>query len=207
MRYLLLLMLLLLAGCSGTAPPPDLPRVLVLGDSVSMHYHPFLEDALRGEAVVVRPEDNCTSTRRALVRLEGWLADAGEVKVVQVNFGLHDLKRLPQSGGECWVPLPDYRANLRWIVETVQATGATVRWCNTTPIPPDATGPERHTEDVARYNAAASEVMAEVGVPVTNLYSFALGVEHLRRERNVHWTPAGSAALAGCVADGLREEL
>ena len=37
----------------------DLPRVLLLGDSIRMSYQPHVAELLAGRAVVVGPADNC----------------------------------------------------------------------------------------------------------------------------------------------------
>ena len=52
----------LLENSSSTAAE-DLPKVLVLGDSISMGYTPFLKRQLMGVADVRRPGCNCGATQ------------------------------------------------------------------------------------------------------------------------------------------------
>lgn len=82
------------------------PRVLILGDSISIGYTPHLRTLLEAEAVVVRPTDsrgrpeNCAGTAHALRHLDRWLAlGGGRFDVIHFNFGLHDMKRLDPATG------------------------------------------------------------------------------------------------------------
>ena len=66
-----------------------LPRVLLIGDSVSIGYTLPTRELLIGKANVHRPPTNCSSTGNGLKYLKSWL---GEKKwdVIHFNFGLHD---------------------------------------------------------------------------------------------------------------------
>ena len=100
--------LLLALALSGCASAPEAPtpleepfRVLLLGDSISMGYTPFVQEQMAGRALVVRPmgingrPENCEGTNKAVEELERWLAiDGGNFDVIHFNFGLHDLKRV-----------------------------------------------------------------------------------------------------------------
>ena len=70
-----------------------LPRVLLIGDSISIGYTVPARDALRGEANVHRPLTNCGPTTRGLESLSQWLGDT-DWDVIHFNWGLHDLKYL-----------------------------------------------------------------------------------------------------------------
>ena len=86
------------------------------------------------------------------------------------------------------------------------APGATVIWCETTPVPEGAAG--RVVGDSKRYNEAAAEVMKEVGdIQTDPLYDFAIKHAELQRPANVHYTPEGSAKLAEQVASVIRQSL
>ena len=78
------------------APVEDvagLPRVLLIGDSISIGYTVPAREALRGKANVHRPLTNCGPTTRGLENLSQWLGDA-DWDVIHFNWGLHDLKYL-----------------------------------------------------------------------------------------------------------------
>ena len=149
------------------APPkvdPSLPNVLLIGDSISIGYMLDARRALEGKANVFRPGTNCGPTTRGLEQLDSWLGDR-KWDVVHFNFGLHDLKFMGPNGtnladpklptNKRQVPLDEYVANLETIAKKLKATGATVIWRETTPVPEGASG--RLPEDGPRYNEAAAK--------------------------------------------------
>lgn len=198
-----------------------LPRVLLLGDSISMAYTPHVRALLRGTAEVFRPmrsataAENCEGTDRGLARLEAWLAaDGGEWDVIHFNFGLHDLKHVqPETGANSddpthpsQTPLDEYEAQLGRIVDRLRATGAELVFATTTPVPAGRLRPFRRQEDVVRYNEVATALMRAQDVAIDDLYAFVLPrQDQLQQANNVHFTDAGSRALAAEVAARVRE--
>src|SRR5687768_8371749 len=69
---------------------PGLPRVLLIGDSISMGYTIPVRDLLKGQANVLRPMTNCGPTIRGIESLDSWLGNK-KWDVIHFNFGLHDL--------------------------------------------------------------------------------------------------------------------
>ena len=183
---------------------PGLPRVLLIGDSISMGYTPAVRDLLKGKANVLHPPENCSSTVVGLKRLDAWL---GEKKwdVIHFNFGLHDLKYIVDEkgtmgtveNGKQWVPLEEYEKNLRQIVERLKKTGAKLIWCSTTSVPEGAAG--RVPGDEVKYNQAAAKVMAESGVETDDLYAVAAKAKDIQQPKNVHFTGEGYKQLAAVV--------
>jgi hypothetical protein len=204
------------------ADDPNLPRVLLLGDSIRQGYFPYVQSALAGEADVYAPGDNCRSTFNALtgdpIRIVSWLG--GESwDVIHFNFGLHDME-YPDG---CTFPPDDpslyehyvllgedsgeYQYNLRQLIDTMKAhsPGVTLIWATTTAVPP---GGNRNPADPPVYNAAAATVMADYGIPTDDL--FTLSVE-LRKDPamympgwDVHYTALGYENLGNQVADSIR---
>lgn len=93
---------------------PGLPRVLILGDSISIGYTLQVRELLKGKANVHRPATNCFSTREGAQQLDQWLGK-DKWDVIHFNFGLHDLKYVDDKGkvvnadkGHINVPLPEY---------------------------------------------------------------------------------------------------
>ncbi|GAB4148515.1 MAG: SGNH/GDSL hydrolase family protein [Planctomycetaceae bacterium] len=182
---------------------PKLPRVLLIGDSISIGYTLETRKQLQGIANVHRIPTNGGPTIRGLQQIEKWLGD-GKWDVIHFNWGLHDLKYI---GDKRQVPLDQYEVNLRKLVKRLKATKATLIWCNTTPVP-KGVSPRRSNDDVLAYNAVAEKIMKENGVAINNLYEFANArLEKIQRPRNVHFTPAGSKVLAGQVAKAIRSAL
>lgn len=184
---------------------PKLPRVLLVGDSISIGYTLPVRKLLAGEANVHRIPANGGPTTRGLEELTGWLG-TGHWDVIHFNWGLHDLK--VSESGEHVVPIAQYEANLAALVEKLQATGATLIWASTTPIPDGKLAPKRQPGDEVAFNAAARRVMDSHGVAIDDLYAFAQPqLKKLQRSSNVHFTRPGSAVLARPVAEAIRAAL
>ncbi|MBL9092011.1 MAG: sulfatase-like hydrolase/transferase [Planctomycetaceae bacterium] len=184
---------------------PGLPRVLLIGDSISMGYTLEVRDLLKGKANVHRIPTNGGPTIRGLESLKDWLG-AGKWDVIHFNWGLHDLKFMPEGGRQ--VELADYEKNLRELVKQLKATGATLIWCSTTPVPEGGLEPPRKNADVEAYNAAAKKIMNEEGVAIDDLYAFALPkLKEIQIPVNVHFHEKGSAVLAEKVAAEIEKQL
>src|SRR4051812_8183558 len=54
---------------------PALPRVLLIGDSISIGYTIPVRELLKGKANIHRPAANCGPTKRGLAQLDKWLGD------------------------------------------------------------------------------------------------------------------------------------
>ena len=187
---------------------PELPRVLLIGDSISIGYTLPVRELLRDRANVHRPPTNCASTKHGLEGIDEWLGK-GKWDVIHFNWGLHDLKYMGPNGKNLadpkdptsapQVPLEKYTENLAMLVKRLQKTGAKLIWRNTTPVPEGAKG--RVVGDSAKYNAAAAKIMSVHGIPTDDLYSFSeKRWDTIGRKANVHFTQAGSEALAHQVA-------
>ncbi len=194
----------------------SLPRVLLLGDSISIGYTVSVRELLKGKANVHRAMENCGPTTRGLERLERWLGDK-KWNLIHFNFGLHDLKYINEKGGlvdpskgRKQVPPAAYAKNLREIVARLKKTGATLIWRTTTPVPEGSNG--RIPGDAVKYNAIALEIMKESSggheIFIDDLYRFSHPrLAEIQRKANVHFTPEGSKRLAGQVARAIEENL
>ena len=182
---------------------PALPRVLLIGDSISIGYTLPTRAALAKKANVHRPATNCGPTSRGLEQIDKWLGK-GKWDVIHFNWGLHDLKFIE---GKRQVPLDQYEKNIKRLVAKLKKTGAKLVWCSTTPVPKGCT-PPRTNEDVVAYNAAAKKIMDREGIGIDDLYAFALlKLKKIQRPQNVHFTPEGSKVLARQVAASILKAL
>lgn len=185
---------------------PGLPRVLLIGDSISMQYTFPVRKLLESKANVHRPARNCRSTRQTLEELDDYLGE-GRWGVIHFNWGIHDLTHLNQEGkvapppdGKHQVPLEEYKRNVRTLVERLKQTGARLIWASTTPIGSrtESKGYRRDV-DVVAYNAAAAEVMQAEGVIVNDLYALVKPRAEKLLGDGVHFTADGTTVLAGAV--------
>ena len=184
---------------------PALPRVLLIGDSISIAYTLPTRKLLQGAANLHRIPVNGGPTILGLERIESWLGDK-KWDVIHFNWGLHDLKIM--DDGNHQVPLKQYGENLRKLVKILKTSKAKLIWANTTPVPEGKVSPPRHPEDVGRYNAAAKKIMEQNKIAVNDLYAYALPrLKEIQRPVNVHFTEKGSMQLAKQVADAIRPAL
>lgn len=188
------------------ADVPGLPRVLLIGDSISMGYTIPTRKLLAGKANVHRPPTNCSSSGNGLRQLKEWLGDK-KWDVIHFNFGLHDAKLPPEGVGHA--PPEVYEKNLRELVKRIQATGAKVIWANTTPVPNGGVlAPNRRFGSIDEYNAIARKVMVEHGVTVNDLPSAVRSkLDQVQLKNDVHFTAAGSQLLAEQVARAIEQVL
>jgi acyl-CoA thioesterase-1 len=200
---------------------PKLPRVLVIGDSISMNYHEAAKEALKGIANYHRNEGNGGPSSRGVANAELWL---GEYRregfgwdVIQFNHGLHDLKqtydKASDTFGEYAVPFDEYQANLEKEIAILKKTGAKLIWCTTTPVPNHNKSQYARRKGAAKdYNALALEVMKRhPEIQVTDLYGLIDGSEVFdawRRQNDVHFYKDEEQKILGeAVADGIRKAL
>lgn len=203
-----------------TASAADKPRVLILGDSISIGYTPFVQKTLAEEITVLRPmrgekAENCSSTTAGVANIDRWLAiDGGKWDVIHFNWGLHDLKHVKADGTTASDQAGDpplnavevYEKNLREIVAKLKATGAKLIFATTTPVPDESMKVYRKNSNVILYNEAALRVMKDNGIAVNDLYAFALPqLKDIQiQPANVHFTPAGSEVLGAEVVKAVR---
>ncbi|HEY3131426.1 MAG TPA: GDSL-type esterase/lipase family protein [Acidobacteriota bacterium] len=191
----------------------ELPKVVLLGDSIRMGYAPLVAKRLAGKARIVSTTANAEDSGNVLRNLEDWVISE-KPALVHFNCGLHDLK-LSRERKQYQVDLGQYQKNLKQIVDRIRdATSAAVVFANTTPIldvrhAKRGVGFDRFEADVERYNTAALTVMREADIPVNDLHWIIqrAGMEEMLGSDGTHYTPAGYERLADAVADCILRQL
>ncbi|MCW0219094.1 MAG: SGNH/GDSL hydrolase family protein [Prosthecobacter sp.] len=182
-----------------------LPRVLLIGDSISMGYTLPTRKLLEGVANVHRIPQNGGPTKNGVANMDKWLGD-GHWDVIHFNWGIHDLKFMPD--GKRQVEAADYEANLRSLVARMQKTGAKLIFATTTPIPKGPLIPPREFGQVADYNAIALKVMKDMGVTVNDLNAWITPkLAEMQKPQDVHYLDSGYDYLAEKVAQEIRTAL
>ena len=193
---------------------PKLPRVLLIGDSISIGYTLPTRDFLKGKANLHRIPTNGGPTTKGLASIDEWLGNR-KWDLIHFNWGLHDLKYMgpngenlfpKEKGGKPQVPIDAYEKNLDKLVTRLKNTGAKLIWRNTTPVPPGSKG--RYVGDSVKFNTAAARVMKKHGVPTHDLFTMSKKrMREIMRPANVHYTPEGSKVLGKDVARVIMEAL
>ena len=181
------------------------PRVLIIGDSISIGYTPFVTRMLAGKATVEHNAGNGGPTINGVAHIKEWLKD-GNWDVIHFNFGLHDLKIM--EDGNHQVALEAYEKNLNTMIAAMKMTRAKLVFANTTPVPAGRQNPVRRTSDVVLYNHAALRVMELHNIEVNDLYTVAMmRVREIQRPNNVHFTDPGYEELAKPVVEAIWKQL
>jgi acyl-CoA thioesterase-1 len=209
-------------------PIQNLPNVLILGDSISIGYTPFVKEMLAGKANVYRPTlendqpENCEGTTKGVRNIERWLTNSGsgnsfhQWDIIHFNFGLHDLKHVDPVTGEnsknrkdpLQADIKQYKKNLATIVEMLKSSGARLIFATTTPYPDDVEGVLRDAGMPLKYNRAAIKIMNRQSIVINDLYNFMLPrMNELQLPKNVHFKPEGYKELAGKVVARIDENI
>lgn len=177
---------------------PALPRLLIIGDSISRGYTLPVRHGLAGKVNVHRAPANCGPTASGLKKLDVWLG-AGKWNVITWNFGIHDRKTDP----------PTYRKNLEAILKRLQTTGARIIWVRTTPAPPSGKNAEEFSDaQCDQLNRMADEVMQANHIPEVDLHSLLKPkLAQVQLPDNVHFKEEGYNLMGAEVAKSVLDNL
>ena len=189
-----------------------LPKVLIIGDSISLGYTPVVKEMLAGQAEVLRPATNCQHSGFGAANVRQWVGTT-KWDVIHFNFGIWDTHMLDEMNAlvrdEAGAKGPlhirhtpeQYRKNLESIIAVLEATGAKLIFANTTPI---MSRQGERFEAIPKLNASAAALMAEKQIPVNNLYDYVLpNAKAWQGGDKVHFTPEGSKQLGRKVSDEI----
>ena len=193
---------------SNPVDDPALPRVLIIGDSISIGYTARVRKLLDGKANIHRPKTNCRWSAFGNENILKWIGDE-KWDLIHFNFGLWDWygwkqenKSTPES----------YAKSLEGVVQKLKSTGAKLVFAVTTP---PCIGPEKKVkfivseERAEEFNRAALAVMKKHGVLINDLYSLIAKdrAKYQLGENDVHYNDAGRDLLAAQVSKIIKREL
>ena len=198
------------------AQEKKLPKVLIIGDSISIGYTPFVKKMLSGKAEIFHNEGNAQSTWLGLEKLDSWL-EGKDWDVIHFNWGLWDLcYRHPDSkvygnrdkvNGTIDTSLEQYGINIEKLVLRLKVTGAKLIFATITPVPEGEAG--RFPKDPLRYNSIALAVMKENNVAINDLYSIMENqiLKYQTMEGDVHYNEEGYKILGSKVAQSISNQI
>jgi len=188
---------------------PALPNVLIIGNSISIAYTPFVQENLKGVANVYRIPANGGDTNTMLKFHEIWLGNT-KWDIIHFNWGLHDLKRLVDNklnvSGNRNVSVGDYSKNLNSIVSILEKSSDKLIFATTSVVPFGAEGRVKGAEVL--YNKAALKVLdLYPDVFIDDQYSLTLKNPEDQKEANVHFLMSGCMSQANQVSEKIIEVL
>jgi len=137
----------------------NLPRVLLIGDSITRAYYPEVEKRLEGKAYVGRLSSSAFISDPALLEQIRMVLTEYKFDVIHFNNGMHGWQHSENEYGEAF---PEY-------LETIQkyAPNAKLIWANTTPLKASPASSENFTiatdERIAQRNAIAAKLVQAQG--------------------------------------------
>ena len=173
------------------APRNNLPRVLLIGDSICNRYSQPVCNALKGKANVVFLATSKCVCDKSYLRLLAFMLDEYRYDVIQFNNGLHSLV----SDNKQWA------AQLQEAIRLIKskAKGATLVWATSTPL----RGPKM-TARCRELNAIAAKIMTEEKVPTLDLFAL---MDPLDRKAywvdDYHHNRAGIAIQTRAISENI----
>lgn len=179
----------------------DLPRVLLVGDSITRGYFGAVEKQLAGKAYCARlTTSKCVSDPTFNDDLKLILKQY-KFSVIHFNNGLHGWGYSEEQ----------YRDGLLQTVVALKehSDGAKLIWATTTPVreKSDLAKFEERTARVKVRNDLAAEIMAQHQVSTDDLFDLVADLPELSSSDGVHFNGLGNKALAQQVASSVAEKL
>jgi hypothetical protein len=170
------------------------PRLLMIGDSITRAYFPFVETQLHERFACARlTTSRCLCDPWYLTELDRVL-DEFRFAVIHLNNGLHGWDYTES----------EYEAALPKVMEHVRAkaAGAVLIWAQTTPVMVIDDKPHfaEQNQRVLERNRIAAAWASAHQVAVNNLYAVVADHPEYWIKDGFHFTATGSEALANQVA-------
>jgi len=181
----------------------NLPRVLLVGDSIARDYYGEVEKRLAGKAFVARLATSRFVADPVLLKEIELLLSQEKFDVIHFNNGMHGWQHTEE----------EYRTAFPKLIKTLrkQAPDAKLIWATTTPLRNGKdvtwdTKAEYSNERIAARNAIAAELVAAEKIPTVDLNEAVRGNPELHSD-NVHFNGQGSQILATRVSDAVEKLL
>jgi len=204
MKWVLGVILLLCVGCGEQhydpcheqpTPNDDRPDILVIGDSISIGYTPYIQRQLP-RFDISHNTCNAMDTANGVRNIAKWVTQRNHWESITFNFGLWDAADWVETSNY------DYRSNLIKIALMIKLYTDQPMYILTTEVLPGT--PNRLNSRVIELNQIATEVMTELGIPVLDLYTYSQKLSALHVDPyDVHFNERGSKLLAKRIVKEL----
>jgi hypothetical protein len=179
----------------------NLPRVLLIGDSIARDYYPEVAKRLAGKAFVARLATSRFIADPVLLKEIELVLEGTKFDVIVFNNGMHGWQHSEAK----------YREAFPKIIKTIraQAPKAKLIWATTTPLR-DGKGVTGDTkakysdERISARNSLAAEVVAAQKIQTVDLNAAVRGRPELHSD-NVHFNSTGNQILAAQVCAAVAE--
>ncbi len=181
----------------------NLPRLLLIGDSIVRDYYPEVEKRLAGNAFVGRLATSRFVADPVLLKEIETVLDSTKFDVIVFNNGMHGWQHSEA----------EYRKAFPKLIKAIRAHApkAKLIWATTTPLRngKDVTYDTKAAysdERIAARNAVAAEIVAAQKIPTVDLNAAVRGHPEFHSD-NVHFNGQGSQILAAQVCAAVAKLL
>jgi lysophospholipase L1-like esterase len=186
---------------AATVTDPSLPRVLLIGDSITNGYLEPTRRALAGKANIDAWITPTTQADKSLPKTIAAILAWQKYAVIHFNLGLHGWQkgRIPEGQFE---PLT------RQLVHNLRAGAprATLIWATITPVTVKGEPEKLHPEiqrTIGDHNRMALAVMKSEGVEINDLAALMADKLPLAAGDMFHWKPAGMKLITEQVTKSI----
>jgi len=178
-----------------------LPRVLLIGDSITQGYYRQVAERFKGKASVARLTTSKSIGDPALLAEVALVLDQCRFDVVHFNNGLHGWGYSEE----------EYQKHFPELVATIRkhAPQAKLIWATTTLVrtPKDLAVIAERTKRVQARNKIAEGIVAKEGIAVDDLYGLVKDHPEYWSQDGTHFNGKGIAVQAEQVAKRIAEAL
>jgi lysophospholipase L1-like esterase len=174
----------------------NLPRVLLIGDSITRDYYPGVEKHLEGKAYVARLASSRFASDPVLLQEIALVLDNTKFDIIHFNNGMHGWQHSEA----------EYKTAFPKILQTIRAhaPNAKLVWATTTPLkisnPNNAS--EASDKRIAERNAIGLEFVKGQEIVIDDLNALVRGHPEYHSD-NVHFNPEGVRIEAAQVAASI----
>lgn len=185
----------------ATVTDPSLPRVLLIGDSITNGYLEQVRQALAGKANIDAWITPTTQADKSLPKTLAAILAWQKYAVIHFNLGLHGW----QKGR---IPDGQFEPLTRQMVQNLRAGApqATLIWATITPVTvkgePEKLNPEIQPT-IDEHNRMALAVMKAEGVEIDDLAGLMAGKLPLAAGDMFHWKKEGMALITEQVTQSI----
>lgn len=163
----------------------NVPRVLLIGDSVTRAYYPDAEKALRGKAVVARLATSKSAGDPVFIEEVTLLLKQYHFDVIHFNNGIHGQHYSEEA----------YSSGIRDLIAAFEkcAPGAKLIWATSTPLRESGHLDRLDADNarIVRRNADSLAIMKQRGIPVDDLYALVLDYPEYYAQDGTHFNEKG----------------
>jgi lysophospholipase L1-like esterase len=176
----------------------NLPRVLLIGDSITRGYYPEVEKRLAGKAFVARLATSRFVADPVLLKEIAMVLDETKFDVIHFNNGMHGWQHSEA----------EYRSAFPELLKTIRSHAASAKlvWAATTPLKESKpTNPAAASDErIAARNAIAAEIVTAQNILIDDLNAAMRGHPEYHSD-NVHFNSQGIRIQAAQVATHIEK--